>query len=383
MPETILVVDDHPPNRAVLRRLLEREGYDVIEAVDGREALETIAEEDLDLILLDVMMPEVDGLQVLARLRATTPPEVLPVIMATARDESSQIVEALAAGANDYVTKPLDMPVVLARVRTQLALRGAMAALDRANARMRDDLAAAVRIQQAGLPGVVPERGGIRVAWSVRPCDELAGDTLGVLDFASDLRGVYLADVSGHGVPAALLAVTLGHVLSALPGNEVVHDGQGRPRPPGDVVASLNERFQIDLSTMQYFTLCYGLIDPGAGTFTFSCAGHPGPVVLARDEPPLVAGAADIPVGWSEDATFQVHVCSFGQGTRMFMHSDGLIEATNASEEQFGTDRLLAAAAMHRDEPLQAWIDHIIEAVVDWRAGPLADDLAVLAIEHV
>jgi len=120
---TLLVVDDEEMNRDVLSRRLERKGYQVVVAAGGREAIETVEARPIDLVLLDVMMPEVDGLEVLQVLRRRHSQTELPIIMATAKGESEDVVRALELGANDYVVKPLDFPVVLARVESQLRSR--------------------------------------------------------------------------------------------------------------------------------------------------------------------------------------------------------------------------------------------------------------------
>lgn len=118
----ILVVDDNEMNRDMLSRRLARKGYDVSLASDGRKALDVLGKQPFELVLLDIMMPGIDGLEVLEIIRRTRPLEELAVVMATAKDQSEDIVKALKLGANDYVTKPIDFPVALARVRTQLSL---------------------------------------------------------------------------------------------------------------------------------------------------------------------------------------------------------------------------------------------------------------------
>ena len=131
-PGYLLVVDDNEMNRDLLSRRLSKKGHRVAVAEDGRAALEMIEAESFDLVLLDIMMPGIDGMEVLERIRNDRAPEELPVIMATAKTESEDIVAALERGANDYVTKPFDFPVVLARVQTQLAVKKAREALTRA-----------------------------------------------------------------------------------------------------------------------------------------------------------------------------------------------------------------------------------------------------------
>ncbi len=143
----ILVVDDNEMNRDMLTRRLSRCGFTVIAAADGQEALDKIAEHSFDVIVLDITMPRVDGMEVLRRVRETTTATDLPIIMATAKSDSLDVVRALEMGANDYVTKPLDFQVVLARVRTQVSLKRAREDLKLAHARMKADLDAAARVQ--------------------------------------------------------------------------------------------------------------------------------------------------------------------------------------------------------------------------------------------
>ncbi|MHC5035653.1 MAG: PP2C family protein-serine/threonine phosphatase, partial [Planctomycetota bacterium] len=155
-----------------------------------------------------IMMPGIDGMEVLKRLRETYAAAELPIIMATAKTESEDIVQALKLGANDYVTKPLDFAVVLARVNTQFSLKRAGEELRAAHARMKHDLDAAARVQRTLLPGELPQTEAARFAWRYRPCDELAGDSLNVFRIDDRFVALYVLDVSGHGVPAALLSVT-------------------------------------------------------------------------------------------------------------------------------------------------------------------------------
>jgi sigma-B regulation protein RsbU (phosphoserine phosphatase) len=251
----ILVVDDEELNRDGLARRLQRYDYEVVAAPNGREAIELLGGRRFDLVLLDIMMPGMNGLEVLKFLRRVDSLIDLPIIMVTAKGESEDMVEALELGANDYVTKPLDFPVVLARIRTQLALRRAVAQvkelegkldahnrelqaatenLTAANNRHTQDLEAAARIQRAFLPALPPEVPGARFAWAFEPCSQLAGDYLNVFRLGDRSAGLCVLDVAGHGVAAALLSVTVSQLLTRIaggPGQAVV--------PPAEVAARL------------------------------------------------------------------------------------------------------------------------------------------------
>ena len=211
---TLLLVDDNEMNRNQLSRRLQRRGYDVMTAEGGQQALDLIARRRFDLVLLDIMMPGLSGWDVLEHIRKKHPRLELPVIMATAKDDSEDIIRALSNGASDYVTKPFDLDIVLARVGTHVILKRTYEKLHTANKKLKSDLAAASRIQQTHLPDRTPDLKGCEIAWYYRPCDELGGDFLNVFDLGSEHIGMYLLDVSGHGVPAALMSVAVSRALS-------------------------------------------------------------------------------------------------------------------------------------------------------------------------
>ena len=400
----ILVVDDTPANRDMLSRRLERHGFAVESAEDGETALRLMSRADppFDLVLLDVMMPGLNGLDVLKALRGRWDPTQLPVIMATAKDASHDVVEALELGANDYVTKPLDFPVVMARVRTQLSLRSAVeqirvlekgleqrnAELQVANTRMQSDLDAAAKVQAALLPVAGPEVPGYRVGWRFKPSAWLAGDILNVFRLDDRHVGLYLLDVSGHGVAAALLSVTVSRFLS--PTRDAAsllwwrEDTADRYRlePPASVAARLNHRFPFDDKTGQYFTLVYGLLDLETHRLRYISAGHPGVIHVARGGPGKLIEVAGYPIGVGTEAYDECEV-ELSPGDRLFIYSDGVPEAMDAADTPFGSDRLLAQLEAAREETLESSLTSLVERIDRWRGGGhVHDDLSVLAMER-
>ncbi len=182
--DRLLVVDDNEMNRDMLSRRLKSKGYVVEVAEDGQHALDMLAKSSFDLILLDVMMPGISGIDVLRAVRQTKSRADLPIIMATAKDESEDIVEALKLGANDYVTKPIDFPVALARVQSQLALKRAQDQVKRLAAGLarRNDLIKATfgrYLSDEVVDQILEAPGGAR----------LGGDKRTVTILMSDLRG--------------------------------------------------------------------------------------------------------------------------------------------------------------------------------------------------
>ena len=141
----ILIVDDVEDNRAILARQLKRAGYETSICVDGASALAAVSSDPPDLVLLDWMMPGLSGLETLKAMREHHDLNLLPIIMCTARDEESSIVNAIESGANDYIQKPIKMPVLLARISAQLMRKAAVAALGAANQDLEQTLAQRTR----------------------------------------------------------------------------------------------------------------------------------------------------------------------------------------------------------------------------------------------
>ena len=387
---TLLVVDDNEMNRDMLSRRLARRGHTVETAEDGRAALDMIERQPFDVVLLDIMMPGIDGIEVLKTVRKAHSAADLPIIMATAKDESDDIVSALKLGANDYVTKPLDFQVVLARVQTQLALKRAKEELSTAHARMKRDLEAAAKVQQALLPAAAPASDRARFAWTYRPCDELAGDALNVFRIDDRHIGVYILDVSGHGVPAALLSVSVTHSLSQRgTASSVITeptDDQGgfTVTDPARVAQQLNRYFPMAANAQRYFTLVYGVLDTQTGQFRFVTAGHPGPIIVRAGGSVESVEEPGYPIGIVDEAEFDDLTVELNGGDRLFLHSDGVNEQMDRDGEMFGRSRTRDVLAKHRADPLDEVLARVVEAVTAWKGDKdFSDDISLVALEMV
>ena len=401
---TVLVVDDDANNRDLLSRRLRRLGYEVELGHDGQHALGLIEDRSFDVILLDVMMPGLDGFEVLRIIRERFAATDLPVIMATAKDESGDVVHALGLGANDYVTKPLDFPVAVARIQTQIALKRAVAQvrqlerslaernldLEAANSRMSRDLRAAARIQESQLPDASPDIEGLDFAWAFRPCDELAGDGLGAIKLDDQRVAVYVLDVSGHGVASSLMSVSVGRLLTppSDASSILVRGGDGAdrldPLGPAEVAGRLNRLFPFEVATEQYFTLAYGVLDISSGEFRYTLAGHPGPVLLPVDGPARILPGRGYPIGLADGPNpYNEWTVRLRPGDRVYLYTDGIPEAVSPDGKPFGNDRMLRTIEAGRPEPLCSVVNDFIAAIEGW-SGPsgVRDDLSVLAVEY-
>lgn len=381
MPEagSLLVVEDNPRTGDLLSRWLRERGHTVTVCGDGKEAIALGGQGGFDLVLLDVGVPGADGFEVLSQLRGKHAATALPIVMATAHGHSDMVVRALELGANDYVTKPYDPAVLLARVQTQLALRRMNNELESANRRMRDDLQAAARIQEALLPAESTSLPGVRLAWSFRPCEDLAGDTLNVFALDADHVGLYLLDVAGHGVPAALLSVHLSLTLSPRdPTSVLVQPGDGSPVPPAEAVGALNRRFAWAL-TERYFTLFYGVLNRRTGELRYASAGHPGPALLTADGCRLLPPSGP-PVGVLE-VEYKEHVLRLLPGDRLYLYSDGVTEAESDGGGMYGKERLTELLLRERAAGLRQSLAALTAEVELWCGGRAGDDVSVLAVE--
>jgi len=396
-PATILIVDDEELNRDGLARRLQRHDYEVVTAPGGRAAIELLGGRRFDLVLHDIMMPGMNGLEVLKFLRRVDSLIDLPIIMVTAKGESEDMVEALELGANDYVTKPLDFPVVLARIRTQLALRRAVGQvkelegkldahnralqaatenLTAANGRHTHDLEAAARVQRAFLPVLPPEIPEARFAWAFEPCSQLAGDYLNVFRLGDRHAGLCVLDVAGHGIAAALLSVTLSQLLTRVAG------GAGPVVAPAEVAARLARELTPEATTGHTFSLLYGVLALDTGEFRFVSAGHPGPVHLSDGRPPAKLEVTGFPVGIGA-AEYKEQTVTLKSADRLVLYSDGLTGVRNAEGEHFGNRRLLVAVDESRGLPLADALSSLVRAIEGWRGEvPRQDDISVLVVER-
>ena len=264
------------------------------------------------------------------------------------------------------------------------ARRHAEDALRRTTEALEHDMRLAARVQQALLPPPEVSAGALRIAHAFHPCVDLAGDGLGIVTLPDNRTGLYLLDVSGHGVGAALLSFTLNHLLS--PGAEGVllgrePDGSVSVVAPARVAERLNRQFPMDRSR-QYFTFVYGVIDERSGATDYVIAGHPAPVLVPRRGAPVLVAGGGLPVGMLEHASFEDGHLALEPGDRLYFYTDGVIEALDAAEQEYGIGRLLAAMERYRGQPVRTGIDAVAAEVRDWCNGRLRDDVSLLAVER-
>lgn len=405
----ILIAEDETTTRLRIRSYIQQWGYEVSAAKDGAEALELFRNGDYPIVVSDWEMPNMDGLELVRRIRETSGTGYVYIILLTAKFEKEDLVFGMEAGADDFLSKPFDRNELRVRLRageriieleqnlarqnqelekTNLDLAEANTRLGEANTRMKNDLEAAAEIQKAFLPAELPNTPAARFAWHYEPCDELAGDTLNIIQLDEKHVGLVVLDVSGHGVPAALLSVSLSRTLSpSLDGTSVLKKPAPAPEgyriiPPSEVAAELNQRFAWNEGTEQYFTLFYGILSLETCELCFVCAGHPSPIHVPRDAEPACVEASGFPIGVIDEAEFEDQSMQLEPGDRLYLYSDGIPEAENPDRELFGQDRLVAALGDTRAEDLEGSVSSLLQRLGDWRGrAPMGHDVSLVAVE--
>ncbi|GJL62244.1 MAG: transcriptional regulator [Nitrospirales bacterium] len=415
---TILLIEHRPSNVERLQECFSAFGFDLIVTQNSDTALQQCEQMHPDIILLDLMIPGMSGFEVCRQLKGQDSTKDIPVIFMKTQDDTVSPAKGFSVGAVDYVTKPLQLEEILARVTAHLKIRNLQTQLEetietlqqeiherqraeetaqlalqqtqQANERMRQDLAAAARVQQALLPDTAPNIPGAAFAWTYRPCAELGGDSLNVFSLNDHQVGMYVLDVTGHGVPASLLSVTLSRVLiprsdpSCLFVRSDPRTSLTTLTSPAEVATRLNHMFPMRTGVHQYFTLLYGILNTQDGTFRYVCAGHPPPIVHTKSQYPIICEARSLPIGLFEDEHYEDSTIHLEHDSRLYLYSDGVLEAMNAQREIFGESRLTSTIQRTQHVDLQSSVESIVTAASDWtQHGQIHDDLSILAVERL
>lgn len=389
MTESILVVDDDAFNREYLRILLEAGGFSVLEASDGFAALAMLQDTVPDLVLLDVVMPGLDGIAVCRKIKEDARFTDIPVIFLSSRAETQDKIIGLETGASDYIPKPFDAAEILARVRVHLNLQRVTRQLRLVNQelvfkqqRIDADLVAAERIQRSLLPRGNPAPGIVDVAWKFRPNHLVGGDIFNMARLDARHLAFYILDVSGHGVHSALIAVSA--FQSLLPQGGVVLAGNATiPTPPAQVLSRLDSRFPQD-QYEQYFTMFYLLLDTATGEVRYSSAGHPPGLVLSADGRMYSLDKGGSLIGLGGLVPFEEGSHRLSPGDRVILYTDGLTDYENGAGEFFGLERFQARLRELAGAPLPVLVEGVWESTLAFGAGAEpCDDISLFAISFL
>lgn len=376
-PGRLLVVDDNEMNRDVLSRRLQKQGYQVAMANDGKEALLRLRAEPFDLVLLDVMMPEMDGYEVLGHLKSDEALRHIPVVMISAIGESESVVRCIEMGADDYLPKPFNPTVLQARVG---------ASLDKKKLRDRERMHAASlereleigrEIQRGFFPADLPVAPGWELAARFKPARSVAGDFYDAFALPGGRIALVLADVCDKGVGAALYMALFRTLLRSVatqqpagtPSADVVLRAA---RETNDYIATIHSRASM------FATAFIAVLEPETGVVTFVNAGHELPVVASGSAIRRLPTTGPA-LGLMPGLEFRVEETLLQSGETLFIFTDGVSEAKGA-DGFFGEERMLALC----DAPGAAQLLDRIEASVAAFVADAepSDDVTMLAVRR-
>ncbi len=375
--KVLLVVDDTPANIRMVACVL-RDIYEIRVATDGPMALALVKTSPVpDLILLDIVMPGMDGYEVCARLKADPETRDTPVIFLTGQIEVADEERGFQVGAVDYIQKPFSEAIIKARVQTHLTLRGVRKQLAQQLRTLRSELETARRVQLSILPQEIPKIEGLEIAARYFPMAALGGDFYDFIVVDEKRIGILVADVSGHGTPAALIASMLKISLAA----QIAHASQ-----PAQVLSGLNQSL-LGKFRHHYVTAAYVFVNMEEKFLRYAGAGHP-PLLLVdgangNSREVLENGLI---LSWFPGATYSQVELPLVTGDWVVLYTDGITEARNPADCEFGLDRLKECCKNHRGSTADELAEQLLDELWHWierAAGDeLEDDVTLLAL-HV
>lgn len=377
----ILIADDDRLNRELIAIYLTKSGFTQLDfAEDGLAALRQVMENPPDLLILDIVMPGLDGYEVCRQLRAGPDGDALPIIVQTGLERPEDCVRVFEVGATDLVAKPINSHELIARVCLHLEHRLLVRGLRDYREAMKREMASAREMQHALMPqGAevrrLEARYNIEIASFFQSSSEIGGDLWGVVALDDTQFGVYMVDFSGHGITAALNTFRLHTML------------QGFSRSgtePAALLAEMNGLLSHLLARGQFATMLFGVADVARDTFTYAAAASPRPFLRhAPGAEILRLDGSGVPLGVAAGVAYETRQVPFAAGAMLFTYSDALVEANRADGSMFDEDALATMAAQHAAVAGAAeFLDGTLASALEDVVYPLADDLTVLCIRR-
>lgn len=366
----ILIVEDNPASLEIMQVRLEASDYRVITATDGEEGLAKAQSSLPDLILLDVMMPKMDGLEVCRRLKNNDSLPFMPIIMVTAKTDTKDVIAGLEAGGDEYLTKPVDHGSLVARVKSMLRIKELHDTVIAQSTQLENQLKTASKIQTLFWPELPAPEGGIRT-WAVsQPASYVGGDFYDAIILPDKSVLAYVADVSGKGVPAALIMAAVSTKIRA---------EASLQQNLNLILRAVNGSMYELASTEGYFaTMLLLKYWPRMKKIEMIRAGHINPVLVSPTGVREISGLKGVSLGVMEEVEYELAELVLEPGESLLLFSDGVTEAENERVEQFGYQRLIDQLSTSKSFPHG---EGLLESVREWRGQAVVnDDLTIFEI---
>ncbi len=377
----LLIVDNDQLSRDILSRNLKREGYAVETETEGTRALERLAEGKFDLVLWEVALPGLNGFDLLTRTKKDAVLQHIPVVLLSEQAETENVIRCIEAGAEDYLSKPFNPALLKARIRgcmERKILRDQeqrlLATIKTQQERLTSELNEASAYLRSLLPAPTTEP--FAVDWRFLPSSELGGDSFGYRWIDDDHFALYLLDVCGHGVGAALLSVAALNVLRSgtMQGTDF--------RNPQEVLSALNQAFPMEEQNDRYFTLWYGVYQRSTRRITYGSGGHPPALLVVPGEvEPKKLEAKGMMIGGMPGSRYVPQTCEIPPGSRLFLFCDGAYELTCADGRAY-TFEEFADILFKLPPNIAVDLDALVAQIRTLNdSKPLDDDLSLITIQ--
>jgi sigma-B regulation protein RsbU (phosphoserine phosphatase) len=371
MTPRILIADDQPDLLDALKLMLKGQGIEVDAVTSPDAAVSALKTRPFDLVLMDLnytgdTTSGREGIDLLARVQELD--HLLPVIVMTGWGSVDLAVEAMRRGVRDFVQKPWDNAHLLAKMHKEIE---AGRARRREDAAERRELVEALKIQQRLLPQQVPQIDGWELAASWQPASGVGGDCFDTIRFSDSRLAITIADVVGKGIPAALLMSNLQAAVRAFASEAV---------EPQALCQQVNRILCGNIAEGRFISFFYCVLDAIGGVMVYSNAGHYLPMLVRADGTHERLGSGGPVLGVLSEAEYEQASIPLNAGDRIILFTDGLTEARNADGEEFGEERLLAAALADRGCSAPALQARLADAVASFTAGRLQDDATLIVL---
>lgn len=373
VPKNILVIDDSKLNRAIVKNTLLNYNIQVFEAADGLEGLTVLQSRHFDLILLDIVMPNMDGFGFLEQCKQYIGDDFIPIILMTGLDDLNSKIKGLTIGADDFLLKPLNQKELIARVQSLLRLKQAHDELYEKNQQIQKELEYAKRLQQFIIPKDFSFISYPSISGRYLPIADIGGDLFDCYKISDSKTGVLIADVTGHGIPAALV-MSMAKMTFNIHSYEIF--------PTQQLMSKINEEMRGLLLDMQYITAFYMLIDNDHQNIAFTNAGHTRPLYYRKSTDKIIAlDTNGLFLGIQDESLYEQKSIHYESGDRCILYTDGITELKDDHNEEFGEVRLAKFLKQHNNAS-GSFCDNLLQTLEHF--APLnerSDDIAFLFIE--
>lgn len=365
----ILIADDQADILSALNLLLKRQGYEITTATSPAGVIDLLETQHFDVLLVDLNYARDttsgrEGLDLMSQIQTHDP--TLPVIAMTAWGSVEVAVEAMKGELRDFVQKPWDNDRLLDTIRAQVERgRGVRQALNRTEQEQDE----ARKIQRGLMPKSIPHIPGYDIAHAWQPALHVSGDYFDLIPFTEHQLGFCIADVTGKGMPAALLMSNI---------QAMVHAYASEDTSPDRLCEKVNRGLAPNLPSDKFVTFFYGMLDTESHCFVFANAGHNPPILVRKDGRVIRLEEGGLVLGVFADGSYDQGRVYIEPGDRLVLFTDGVTEALNGDEEEFGDDRLIALTDAHRHEDVSIIQQQILDGVTRFCAGVYHDDITVI-----